>query len=313
MFVSGLTALLLYAVYSWWLWPLTDPRLLPVFTKAFQTNIPNPVAPFKIWIAAGGLLWIGLFLGILYKPRSPVLWMSLAWLGMLSLPYLDNLINNRGTTVLRNFAIIMPPLLLASAVGWSALASKLSEGKISRYTLPVLITLITGLLALSHAESYAYLKQLPGGWRLQQAKELLSPAPYERQDYPIHGLAEIARHVYGDGKPTMVVMGKGVTEEHLTLISFFGPPSTRAPFDEFRELGKPSPACGTGKFNTGSVTVMYCAAPPTPEVMNELIQAGYRLLYLHGRASVSDPAYLPSDQMVLMSHDLVLSTEPARH
>lgn len=306
--ISGFSAFSLYMAYSWWLWPLTDPRLLPVFAKAFQLGSPNPVAPIKVFVATGGLLWLGFLFAFRYRMRSPAFWLAIGWFGLVSLPYLDNLINNRGATVIRNFAIIMPPLLLMSSLGWSALLEATMAKKASRLFLFPLACGIALLLALSHTETYHLLKQVPGGWRLQYIKEYLSPAPYERQSYQVGELAEISRFINSDGRPTILIRGKDVTEEHLTIVSYFGPPAKSSSIEQFDSTQNVD-RCGANMSQSVLEPVTYCNTSPTAEALGKLTKAGTRIMVLRQRSGIAGSPHQPMDKFAYMTQNLVLLSD----
>lgn len=304
--IAGISALSLYVVYAWWFWPLPDPRLVPIFAAAFRTGVQNPVAPIKLWIVAGGMLWVGLLLAFRYRVRSPAFWLALGWLALVTLPYLDTIIHHR-LSVVRQFALIMPSLLLASSIGWSALLKRSAAGNSSRRTLPLLLAGIAVLLALSHAETYKLLAQLPGGWRLQYVKAFLSPTPYERQSYPVDDLAAISRFVYARRQPTIVVRGNDVAEEHLTIISYFGPPLSRSSIDQFYASDEHMGMCGAKKIQLALEPVMYCSDPPAAETLAKLAAAGVRILYLQQRSGTA-ARQSPEDKAAFMTKNLVLLT-----
>lgn len=305
---SGVSALASYVVYAWWFWPLPDPRLVPIFAAAFHTGVQNPVAPIKLWIVAGGMLWVGLLLALRYRVRSPALWLAVGWLALVTLPYLDTIIHHR-LSVVRQFALIMPSLLLASSLGWSGLLKNRSAQKAGRLTLPLLLAGIAFLLALSHATTYKPLAHLPGGWRLQYVKAFLSPTPYERQSYPVDELAAISRFVYASSQPTIVVRGDGIAEEHLTIISYFGPAFSRSTIDQFYAKDEHLGMCGAKRIQLASERVMYCSDPPAPETLAKLATVGVRILYVRQRSETAARPQPAEEKPAFATRSLVVLTD----
>lgn len=305
--ISALCALALFGLYSWWFWPLTDPRLLLVFAEAFRNGANNAVAPGKLWVAAGGLLWLGLWPAFRHGGRSPVLWLALAWLAMVSLPYADAILNDRPAQV-RMFALIMPPLLLAATVGFATLLARQAENQAGRLTLPLLLGAALALMALSHAETYPRLRDLPGGWRLQYLKVFLSPPPYERMDYPLKDLVAISRYVHAGESPTLLIRDDKVPEEDSNIISYFGPPPVRSTIEKFAApAGTSVGLCGSRNIELASGRVMYCNAPPAQDTLAKLVTAGVRIVYLRQRNGTT--AHLPKERPAFATRSLMLLSE----
>lgn len=272
---AGFAALLLYGIYAWWFFPLADPRLFLVYAFADHDQPINPVAPIKLWIVAGGLLWVGFLLALRYRPRHPIFWLSVIWLAAVTLPHYDAILHGRSAQV-RFFSLIMPPLLLASTLGWAALLEQNAANRPRRWTIYALLTTVLALITLSQAAPYQMLKQLPGGWRLQFAKAYLSPPPYERLSYPVEELADISHFLYQERKPTVVVLEEGIPEEYANIIGYFGPALPRV--DQFdpnsRTLGK----CGRTDLRPDVTPIMFCTVPPSAEALLSGTADGVRIL-----------------------------------
>lgn len=282
--VAGLVALAMYALYAWWFYPLANPKLFITFAMAEHSNPLNVVAPVKLWIVAGGMLWVGLLLALRYQFQRPVVWLSLAWLTTVTLPHYHALLQG-GIAQARFFAIVMPPLLLASTVGWAGLLDRVESLSAHRMTLPMIVASISVLIALSHSETYRWIRELPGGWRLQSVKSYLSPPPYERLDYPLEELEEITRFLYREDGPTLVVIDKGVPEEYSNIILYFG---SRLPdVDQFDSTRKSIGECGRKKLFPDVEPVMFCTVPPSDRTVQDA-NGKIRLLQLRRLDSLVD-------------------------
>lgn len=286
--ISGLVALGMYGLYAWWFHPLADPRLFITFASitfawAHEHASPHAVASVKLVFVASGLLWIGMLLALRYQFRHPVVWLSLAWLVAIVIPLLG------GAAQARFFAVVMPPLLLGSTIGWAALLDRLESNKTNKLWLASLLIGILALLGLSHAETYKWIRQVPGSWRLQDVKSYLSPPRYERLDFPLKELQEISQFLYGHKEPTIVILENGVPEEYSNIITYFGP---RLPYvDQF--IGNPAGTCGRTNLRPDLGPVMFCTSPPTEQSIHNL--AGkVRILQLRRtrKADINEPARL---------------------
>jgi hypothetical protein len=262
---SALIAGLLFGLYSWCFWPLTDPRLLVVFTGVVNSGqAPSDIATIKLCVVAGGLLCVGFCLALRYRIGHPAMWLALGWLAMISLPYADTILHNRSAEV-RMFALIMPPLLLGSTLGWASLMLRPTAIRASTLVLASLFVCVVALIAVSQAESYEWLRQLPGAWRLQYVKAYLSPRRYERISYPVGDLAKISQYVYGNRQPVVLVLAGG-REEYFNVIGYFAPSLNASA----NGVGAPSGECGARTLNPNIDKVMFCILPPTADTVARL-------------------------------------------
>ena len=264
---AAIVALALYGTYAWWFHPLADPRTFLMYARADQARPPNPVAPIKLWLVAGGLLWIGLLLGLWRGRGQPVWWYTLGWLGLVSLPYYDQLLHG-GPAQARFFASTMIPLMVGSTLGWAGLLQNGMPTPAGKATRLALFFVIAALIGISHQDPYRWLSALPGGWRLQHVKAFLSPPPYERLDYPVDELETASRFLYGKKMPVVVVLDKDVPEEYSNIIAYFGP--RLAPVDTLAPGGDSWGNCGRKVLLPALETVMFCTVPPTLESFQRL-------------------------------------------
>ena len=291
---SGLVALSFYGIYAWWFYPLADPRLFLTFAFADHEQPINPVAPIKLWIVAGGLLWFGFLLGFRYRLRHPVLWLSVAWLVAITLPHYDAILHGRSAQV-RFFALIMPALLLGSTLGWASLFERVAANRTPKWVIPALLAGALVLIGLSQAETYQRLSHLPGGWRLQHVKAYLSPPPYERLSYPVEELAKMSRFLYQDPEPTIVVLEKGIPEEYANIIGYFGP---RLPnVDQFDSASRSLGECGRKTLYPEVEPIMFCTVPPSTETLHSL--SGKARVLVMQRSGGQDEANSPRQDRIL--------------
>lgn len=228
MLLSALaTASVMYIAYALAFWPLPDPRLILMFQRAHDEIPDNAIPPIKLFVAAGGLLWIGFALALAFARRERALWFALGWLGLVFLPYAPSIFQERPAQV-RIFALVMPPLMIAATVGAAALVERWRAQRLSSTVPWLLTTLILSAVAVSHAEPYALLRKAPGGWRLQYVKEWFSPPNYERLSYPLDDLQKLTTFLYGDHLSKVLVIDRPKNAELVSLVEVLRP-NGRAP------------------------------------------------------------------------------------
>lgn len=290
--VAAIVALALYSTYAWWFHPLADPRTFLMYARADQARPPNPVAPIKLWLVAGGMLWVGLLLGLWRGRGQPIWWFTLGWLGLVTVPYYDQLLHG-GPAQARFFASTMVPLMVGSTLGWAGLLQGRTPTHAGKAARLALLVFIAALIGISHQESYRWLSALPGGWRLQYVKAFLSPPPYERLDYPVDELEATSRFLYGKKSPLVVVLDKDVPEEYSNIIAYFGP--RLAPIDTLAPGGDSWGSCGRKVLLPALETVMFCTVPPTDESLKRLQGEAQVLRLQRIGAGASD---VPSERSV---------------
>jgi hypothetical protein len=275
---SAVTVLTLFLLYSWYFWPLTDPRLFLIFAAAHERQAANPVAPIKLWFAAGGMVWLGLIASILHGWDRRALGFALVWLFLLTLPYLGGLLSGRPAQV-RMYTLNLLPLMVAAAYGLSCLIANLNLSRLARPAGVAWLAAAIFLGLISHAETYRWLRELPGGWRLQQIRAYLSVPPYERIDYPLAQLASISQALYGQHGRSVLILDKQLPEEYLNLIAYMGP----APRQSKVALYAMPPAvdlgqCGKRTIRFDRSDVFFCLEPP--QESRRLEEKGIHLLRL---------------------------------
>ncbi|MGQ9686806.1 MAG: hypothetical protein ACUVT2_10945 [Thiobacillaceae bacterium] len=282
--VSGASAALLYGLYAWYFWPLPDPRLLLVFAHAHEVaGGMNAVPAFKLWFAAGGLLWLGLLPALFFGRRSTALWFALVWLILLTLPHFKGLITASGQTQVRMYTLMLPALLLAAMTGLAPILEWARRGAAGKVLLTILLALAGALAAVAHQETYASLRNLPGGWRLQYLRAFLSPPPYERHHYPLQDLQDIGRALYASGAQSVVVQGEGIPEEYLNILAYLGPSPRRSKIERYAVTPDTMPMgyCGVRAIRLEDGPVWFCLEAPDTTSLKALTGAGVRVLRLH--------------------------------
>lgn len=286
--VSASTALVLYMCYAWLFWPLADPRLLLVFTSGVQDAPLGGVPAVKLLFAAGGPLWIGLLFALAEHRRSPALWLASIWLLLVLIPHSDALLGRRQTEM-RMYAMAMPPLLIASSVGWAAAIASAAEKKSRAVWIALMAIGSVLIITLAHAESYQLLRQLPGAWRLQYVRAWLSPPSYERLSYPVQELQDISNYLYARPEPAVVIPEHGRLDEHLRIIWYLAPEPGGGKRRSDPEQDAGELTCRGRPLRPAQDHVVFCSEAP------EIRGAGGRpnavpLLYLRQRR---DPADAP--------------------
>lgn len=219
---AALFALFLYALYAWAFYPLANPGAFLDFAmsqKGFNVGRTNAVA---LLVVAGGGLWIGFLLSFRAVRSSPAAQFSLSWLFLTFLPWLPSMVLNLPVQT-RMLSFVMPPLLLASTLGWAALFETWKKH------LPVTaaFALVTILMTLiSNPFTYSLSQSLPVVWRFQYVRTFLA-AP-EKSTYPINLLRELSHTIYATTVPTIVLWDpKQIREEDLWVVQYFAPHDLR--------------------------------------------------------------------------------------
>jgi hypothetical protein len=204
----------------------------------------------------------------------------------------------------------MAPLLVASTAGWAALIARMSERRSSPAVLALTAALAFGIVLVSQAESYQVLRQLPGGWRLQYAREWLSPPAYERLSYPVNELNDISQFLYRRSIHTVLVPDHGKLEENLRVISYLAPnsPPVAAPSVET----VPVIQCGTRTFRPAVDHVAYCLEPPAGESA-ESAGTTVEVLFLRPRSGVREYGVSPDETVIYYTNSLELVRRSLSH
>ena len=299
---SGLTSAALFVCYAWWFWPLPDPRLIVLFERAHDEVGRNTVFPMKLWVAAGAMLWIGFALALRYAWREKVMWFTAIWLLLFFLPYTPSSLESRPMQV-RMFALLMPPLLLASTIGWAMFFEQWRQRGTSPAMPWLLGSVVLGGVVLSQAESYAFVRQFPGMWRLQYVKEWLSPPQYERLSYPLADIERVANFVYADSVPKLLFIDKPKNWELFSIMAYLRP--RRSDATPARLVSERETICGSAQ-DLRSEKVIFCPTPLEPDAI-ERLKGSAQVLYLQRSDSVSGVDLAAQQTAVFHSGALTLN------
>lgn len=224
-------AILGFAVYAWIYHPLADPRLYAAFAGLLRSYAPNPPEHFfRLFVISGGLLWIGVLLALFMRPWSRGVGFGLAWLGLTGLPWLVQAMLGSAAQS-RMFLMAWPPLFLLAALGWAALFERARHVR-RPAGAATLVTLAGSLALVSLPASYAVLKDMPGGWRLQHLRRWLVPDLVERRSYPLGTLRAMRDEIHAGGEPALVIVdARWRARGNLDILRFLGPPHGPAGVD----------------------------------------------------------------------------------
>lgn len=273
--ISALVAMACYVIYALYFYPLANPFNLIRFAeslKAGNVNIGGYPAFPQLFVVCGLLLtgWaISTFLNI----KKPVFWLAFAWFFLLILPYLSALINNRILQV-RMLSLIMLPLMIGSTLGWATLIerNKIPQQK-NQFTLYVLVFISTALFAISQAESYKVLRNLPGGWRLQYVKKYLSPPSFQRKNFPLKELETISKLVYSSTDRNLIFWNKDDNPEHdeyIYILRYLADGKMKI-VNYFQDLAPTEGECNFSMRYTGIEPVVYCTDASYEKNISDLI------------------------------------------
>jgi len=227
LFAAGAVTLALYAGYALVFHPLGDPRVFLHFWSIVRAGYQSATPPdsfARLWIVAGGLLWVGALLALPAARQRALARFGLLWLSLLALPWILQALAG-GWAQARMLTAIVPALFVLSAAGWSVQFEKLREKRnLPRAGMIGAVLLL--LLLVTYQPSYDALRSIPGAWRLQYVRSYLRPDKYEQRDYPVENLARISSALYGDSSFKVVVLAPSANKdvEYVNLIRFFGPP-----------------------------------------------------------------------------------------
>lgn len=228
--LSAATALGLYLLYAWIFFPLADPLLFGKFGEVWG----NLYGGFKaeillkdltVLLVGGGLLWFGALLSLFQVRNSLVLKFGWTWFLISIVPWILRYAAAGGAQIeVRMFTLLLPPLFITSTVGWANLAGKLEEGqKWIRWKLVAVIFPISVAVAISHDGPYNWLRDLPGGWRLQYLKGPLRVPLYQRKSYPLEAMSEVSAQLYSDNSLKLVLVSPEIEFDGVNLIRYLGP------------------------------------------------------------------------------------------
>ena len=228
LITAGLTAFVLFLIYSWIFYPLTDPGVVTRFRASVGAfhhpdtglDVQTGFAKFSPLIAANPLLWIGSILALPLIRSHKIARLGLIWLLLL---LLSGFVGTGGET--RRLTLYIFPLFILSTLGWSNLIYGVSLGK-SKLRLLAILCMCGVLVMVSQPVSYTYLKTLPGMWRLQYLRQYLATRTFERIDYYLPELLVIQRFLNKIEQPFVLIASPGMqAADHIMVIQYLDNPS----------------------------------------------------------------------------------------
>jgi hypothetical protein len=228
LLISACTAGALFAAYSWFFFPLTDPRLAVRFSEA-TAKFAAAASPQMVegtnmrslqqLIAANGLLWVGALLGVGRIRTDRAFQFAAVWF-IASLVPVAVALTHATDTQTRVYTILTPTLLVLSTLGW---AHFLQAHDGFRWTVTAAgLALACGLLVgISQPASYGILRDLPGLWRLQYVRQYLAPVPYERIDYVLPELVTMAASIGRlPGETALMASPRMQGADHIMVVQY---------------------------------------------------------------------------------------------
>jgi len=249
LITAAFTALLLFLIYSWIFYPLTDPDVVTRFRAsagAFHhpdtgLDVQTGFARFSPLIAANPLLWIGSILALPLIRTHKIARLGLIWLLLL---LLSGIVGTGGET--RRLAPYILPLFILSTLGWSNLVYGVSLGK-SKLRLLAILCMCGVLVMVSQPVTYTYLKTLPGMWRLQFPREYLATRTFERIDYHLPELFVIHRFLDKIEQPFVLIASTGMqVADHIMVIQYLDNPSKEKDLNKKRSRENIEEQASTG-------------------------------------------------------------------
>lgn len=218
-------AALFYFIYAWLFQPLADPRLFIRFTDSMPHAIrEQPISAHQLIAVAGGALWFGVIAALARPARDPFMVLGWLWLLLALLPAAFFLFGHGAASQARMFALLMPGLLFMSTLGWERVMEIAAHRQSLRAApFAALIIACFGAILISQPLFYERLRSLPGTWRLQYARNFLSPPLYETVSYKFSELALVSKEIYRKANHVLVIVDDQISQENLNLIRYFGP------------------------------------------------------------------------------------------
>jgi hypothetical protein len=293
--IAGLTAIGCYAVYAIVFSPLAYPWHGLAFINSFKGSgmggSYSGTPGYKHLFAAGGLLWIGALASLGWLKQSIVLRLGWLWLVASALPSIPAIFLGAFSQT-RALSPLILPLFLLSAGGWAML---LRRGLWHTKSI-LMIGLGFLLILVSEPTTYTWLRNLPGGWRLQSIRTYLAAPKYERINYLPQEMLAMSNIVYTSSRPTVLIRTNGVTGEYSNMIRFFG---TDYPIsaDLTMVVDPVNPKKCEDISPNPNEPVVFCNGYTDPARM-KIDMEHYRLLVLH-----------PADSPELFNANLLLGTQ----
>jgi len=173
-------------------------------------------------IAANGLLWVGAILGLPLLRTSRSFQLGSMWLLLAVVPVAMAMIVVPATET-RMYTTIAPPLFLLSTLGWTRFSTEVSQGS-SHMKAAVIAGVCLILILISQPVSYAFLRTLPGGWRLYFVRQYLAPMPFERTDFHVPELARVYKAIAAEHHSPVIVASPAMQgADHIMVLEYLAP------------------------------------------------------------------------------------------
>lgn len=290
---AGIAALACYIAYSWIYYPLTDPRLFLSFANNQKQQTGGVSSLFSIG-AAGGLLWIGALIGLIYAKGIRLALLALAWIALILIPTFPYLFSGSPVQA-RMFSTLLLPLFILSTLGWTYLWERVTKKNPIWIVAIGFFTLV--LVAVSLKPSYAWIHHQPGLWRVQYVRQAITPPRYEKKTYPFQELRDLSEALYTYNGSAILVVHGNIGQENLNLVRFFGPAYSQ----EVSLAVEPDPtnliSCNKRQKQKGTEPILFCKDMEGKELV-KLINHGVRVFVLAPEPSPHSYISLPSGYIV---------------
>lgn len=260
--VSALSAATCFISYASYYHPLANPLNIIKFAESLNdSNINMDGYPaFPQLFVAMGLLFIGGAISTFFNINKNLYWLTFIWFILVLLPYISTIINDQRLQV-RMLALIMLPLMITSTYGWATLLNpiKITRSK-KQFILYPLVFIVISSLAISHAEPYKILRNLPGGWRLQYARQFLSTPNFQRKYFPLEELNEISQLLYLENDKKLVLWDKEEKpeyDEYIAILRYLAPEKMQIN-NFFQDFAPNEGSCELNKKYSGVEPVIFC-------------------------------------------------------
>lgn len=244
LLTASLTAGLAYGTYAICFYPLTNPVYFLQFVAGLSiSQHHNGVPAYQLLFVVGGMLWLGAGLSFWWIGRSGFVRLGGAWLLLVTLPWLPQILLG-GPTQTRMMSSLILPLFLLSSAGWGLLLARADK-----LALTATSTVALAMALLSQPLVNNAFQHFPGGWRVQYAHPFLFAPKYERIDYPAADVEALSPIIYHPAQTTVLVVPKSeYSYVYLSLFHFFAPNSIHASEQHYCEDAKA----------ISNVTVVFC-------------------------------------------------------
>jgi hypothetical protein len=250
------TSLILYLGYAWWFYPLADPALFYHYMRnlgGMQEGEPT----YKLLVVVGGIPWVGVIVALASLRRSRLVVLPLAWLLLTMLPMMPSILWGLSCQS-RMMFLVVPPLLMVSAMGWAVLFDQQAKQRKLQGALLGGLCAVALALAVSWPGTYGLAKDFPGKGFLDGVRSFLVVPSYEKLHYPVLELAQLSQAIYGEGARTVLLWSPEIPQEYLNITRYLGPgyppdadvvmrgdPTNKAPCDqkEHALVGEPVTYC----------------------------------------------------------------------